>query len=294
MSTPSRRRTSRRRRPESDHTAIRAPGAETRSLRVGDRRCGPRHIESRLGAPRGAGRGAPPGPPTTRPMGRACRHRLPDPRPWAPERRAAAVGPEQQEGQGDRRQVADADRHRPAAPRTRSPWSARSSSCSSSWSPSSPASICALFGVSTDTVLAEPVPRRPQRRPAASRSTARPTAASPSTTRSASRPAPATDNLAYWLYGARTSLVIASGATLFASVVGIVVGLARRLPRRRRRQGHLVLHRPVPHDPVPARRADHRADHQRALQRQRQLPARSRVRAWSSCWRCSAGWAWPA
>lgn len=33
------------------------------------------------------------------------------------------------------------------------------------------------------------------------------------------------DNLAYWLYGCRTSLVIAGSATLFASVVGVVVGL---------------------------------------------------------------------
>lgn len=33
------------------------------------------------------------------------------------------------------------------------------------------------------------------------------------------------DNLAYWLYGARVSLMIATSATLFASVVGIIVGL---------------------------------------------------------------------
>jgi ABC-type dipeptide/oligopeptide/nickel transport system permease subunit len=38
-------------------------------------------------------------------------------------------------------------------------------------------------------------------------------------------PRTADDNLAYWLYGARTSLLIAGGATLFATVVGIVVGL---------------------------------------------------------------------
>jgi ABC-type dipeptide/oligopeptide/nickel transport system permease subunit len=38
-------------------------------------------------------------------------------------------------------------------------------------------------------------------------------------------PRTADDNLAYWLYGARTSLMIAFGATLFASVVGVVVGL---------------------------------------------------------------------
>ncbi|CUR61835.1 putative peptide ABC transporter, permease protein [metagenome] len=33
------------------------------------------------------------------------------------------------------------------------------------------------------------------------------------------------DNLAYWLYGARVSLLIAATATLFASLVGVVVGL---------------------------------------------------------------------
>ena len=38
-------------------------------------------------------------------------------------------------------------------------------------------------------------------------------------------PRTADDNLAYWLYGARTSLMIAGGATLFATIVGIVVGL---------------------------------------------------------------------
>ena len=38
-------------------------------------------------------------------------------------------------------------------------------------------------------------------------------------------PQSATDNLAYWLYGARTSLSIAAMATLFASLLGIVLGL---------------------------------------------------------------------
>jgi ABC-type dipeptide/oligopeptide/nickel transport system permease subunit len=33
------------------------------------------------------------------------------------------------------------------------------------------------------------------------------------------------DNLAYWLYGCRTSLMIAGGATLVASLLGILVGL---------------------------------------------------------------------
>lgn len=38
-------------------------------------------------------------------------------------------------------------------------------------------------------------------------------------------PKTADDNLAYWVYGARTSLVIAGTATLIASVIGVVVGL---------------------------------------------------------------------
>lgn len=38
-------------------------------------------------------------------------------------------------------------------------------------------------------------------------------------------PQSATDNLAYWVYGARTSLEISFTATLFASVFGIVLGL---------------------------------------------------------------------
>ncbi len=38
-------------------------------------------------------------------------------------------------------------------------------------------------------------------------------------------PQSATDNLAFWLYGARTSLEISATATLFASVFGIVLGL---------------------------------------------------------------------
>ena len=33
------------------------------------------------------------------------------------------------------------------------------------------------------------------------------------------------DNLAYWLYGCRVSLLIATIATVFASLVGVVIGL---------------------------------------------------------------------
>ncbi len=38
-------------------------------------------------------------------------------------------------------------------------------------------------------------------------------------------PKSATDNLAFWLYGARTSLQIATVATLFSSILGITLGL---------------------------------------------------------------------
>ena len=38
-------------------------------------------------------------------------------------------------------------------------------------------------------------------------------------------PKTADDNLAYWLYGCRTSLIIAGGATLVAATIGIVTGL---------------------------------------------------------------------
>src|SRR5688572_19693587 len=38
-------------------------------------------------------------------------------------------------------------------------------------------------------------------------------------------PQTATDNLAYWVYGARTSLEIAAMATLFSSVIGVLLGL---------------------------------------------------------------------
>ena len=80
------------------------------------------------------------------------------------------------------------------------------------------------------------------------------------------------DNLAYWLYGCRVSLLIATTATLIASTVGIVTGPAGRLHRRHRRQGPVVLHRHVPDHPVPARGADAGPDPQRALQHLRQLP----------------------
>lgn len=38
-------------------------------------------------------------------------------------------------------------------------------------------------------------------------------------------PKSADDNLAYWLYGCRTSLLVAGGATLVASLIGVTVGL---------------------------------------------------------------------
>ena len=84
--------------------------------------------------------------------------------------------------------------------------------------------ISKLFGVSTDTVLASQyldvlnggMPKPEYGPPNGGFTMEHPFGIAPRT---------ADDNLAYWLYGARTSLMIAGGATLFASIVGIVVGL---------------------------------------------------------------------
>jgi peptide/nickel transport system permease protein len=84
--------------------------------------------------------------------------------------------------------------------------------------------ISKLFGVSTDTVLASQyldvlnggMPKPEYGPPNGGFTMDHPFGIAPRT---------ADDNLAYWLYGARTSLMIAGGATLFASVVGIIVGL---------------------------------------------------------------------
>ena len=130
------------------------------------------------------------------------------------------VDPNSKPAQGDRRPVADADRRRPALR-------------------DKIAMVCAAVVVffvadrdlrrrdlqassgSPPRRCPEPVPRpahggMPLKRPAQR------TASTP-TTRSASRPSTADDNLAYWLYGCRTSLIIAS------------VRHALRLDRRRRR-----------------------------------------------------------
>ena len=82
--------------------------------------------------------------------------------------------------------------------------------------------ICKLFGVSTDTVFPSqfldtlgggmPLKGPPEN----GFDPEHPFGIAPQT---------ADDNLAYWVYGARTSLMIAALATLFASVVGITVGL---------------------------------------------------------------------
>ena len=85
-------------------------------------------------------------------------------------------------------------------------------------------------------------------------------------------PKTAVDNLAYWLYGCRTSLTIASTATLFATLIGVVIGPGRRVRRRRGRQGHLVRHRPLPDAAVPAHGPGDRADHQLPLRRRPELP----------------------
>ena len=81
--------------------------------------------------------------------------------------------------------------------------------------------ICALFGVSTETVLpSQYLDFRTQM----------PLEGPPNNGFDPDHPfgiAPqtATDNLAYWVYGARTSLMIAAMATLFSSVIGVLLGL---------------------------------------------------------------------
>jgi peptide/nickel transport system permease protein len=81
--------------------------------------------------------------------------------------------------------------------------------------------ICAFFNVSTETVLPSQY---------LDFSTQLPLKGPPNHGYDPDHPfgiAPqtATDNLAYWVYGARTSLSIAGMATLFSALVGIVLGL---------------------------------------------------------------------
>jgi ABC-type dipeptide/oligopeptide/nickel transport system permease subunit len=82
--------------------------------------------------------------------------------------------------------------------------------------------ICSIFNVDTDTVLAttrvdmlnQGLPLKGP--PDHGFDPAHPFGVAPNT---------GNDNLAYWVYGCRTSLMIATIATLFASVLGVVLGL---------------------------------------------------------------------
>ena len=81
--------------------------------------------------------------------------------------------------------------------------------------------ICAFFDVSTETVLPSQF---------LDFSTQMPKEGPPNNGFDPDHPfgiAPqtATDNLAYWVYGCRTSLEIAAMATLFSSVIGVSLGL---------------------------------------------------------------------
>ena len=81
--------------------------------------------------------------------------------------------------------------------------------------------ICAIFNVSTDTVLPSQY---------LDFQTQMPLKGPPNNGFDPEHPfgiAPltATDNLAYWVYGCRTSLEIAAMATLFSSVIGVLLGL---------------------------------------------------------------------
>jgi ABC-type dipeptide/oligopeptide/nickel transport system permease subunit len=84
--------------------------------------------------------------------------------------------------------------------------------------------ICNIFNVSTETVLASQyldvlgggLPKPEYGPPDGGFTMEHPFGLAPRT---------ANDNLAYWVYGARTSLSIAGLATLIASVTGVVLGL---------------------------------------------------------------------
>lgn len=84
--------------------------------------------------------------------------------------------------------------------------------------------ICDIFNVSTDTVLASKyldvlggsLPKPEYGPPNGGFVLSHPFGIAPRT---------AEDNLAYWVFGARTSLMIAGMATLFASTLGITLGL---------------------------------------------------------------------
>lgn len=80
--------------------------------------------------------------------------------------------------------------------------------------------ICALFGVSTDTVLPSQFLQLnglPKKGP--------PNFGFDPDHPMGIAPQSATDNLAFWVYGARTSLEIAVTATIFASLLGVTLGL---------------------------------------------------------------------
>lgn len=84
--------------------------------------------------------------------------------------------------------------------------------------------ICSLFGVSLDTPLAS------ERVDGLNQGLPKPEMGPPNGPFTWDHPmgvAPkdGNDNLAYWLYGCRISLLIATTATIFASVVGVIVGL---------------------------------------------------------------------
>ena len=84
--------------------------------------------------------------------------------------------------------------------------------------------ICQMFGVSLETPLASErvdllgggMPKEEMGWPNGSWTAEHPLGVAPRT---------GEDNLAYWLYGLRTSLVIATSASVMAVIVGVVVGL---------------------------------------------------------------------
>ncbi len=201
-------------------------------------------------------------------------------------------GSQQPEGQGDLRQVPDADRARSTRSRQGRRRLCARSCCSSSSARSSPVRSHACSASPSRPPLAS------QRVDGLNNGLPKPEKGPPNGPFTWDHPigvAPRTgeDNLAYWLYGCRISLLIATIATVIASTVGIVDRPARRLPRWHRRQGPVVLHRHVPHHPVPAGRADAGPDPQRAVQHLRQLRDDPEGQSRGASSRSSAGWAPP-
>ena len=246
----------------------------TRSLRASDRSWRAGHIESRFGAEPGGPPGHTTEIPETDGESMSADTAGPETRGHSDEE-PDLKDPEVQRGRGDRRQVAAADRAGPSGPRQDRRGLRHHRRLLHHLRRLRRPDLQPVRGLASRPALAS------QYVDGLNKGLPKPEMGPPNGPFTWDHPmgvAPRTgeDNLAYWLYGCRVSLLIATTATIFASVVGVDHRPGGRLPRRRGRQGPLLLHRRVPHDPVPARRADAGADHQRPVQPQPPTTGRSR------------------